>query len=547
MKKEAADKVGEAKRAPKKPPIIREQSRNGIRYVYEDHPYWDSTKKQTRHRRVYIGRYNRNGEYIASINRSTANLSDEKKVNAVDVKNLTPKFVGATYLLDQIAKTTGLYDDLKEAFPDNCLQILSLSYYLTLEKTNSYDRFSKWSKTHAHPFQHEMPPQIIRELLSKISEKEKLSFFKKQISRLNGEECAVYEAAPTIFPSDMIKQAKFGFNKDEIGFSQINMVFIMGQESLWPVYYRLLPDSLTETTDVEKLISDLEFFGLRKFNLSLDRESYSESNITKFSENGYNFTICAKPDIFFVAKEIRCFSGMKLDINNFLPEHEVYYHTNKIFMTSQNEIKSRSTKKEDGFNLYVHVYYDNIKALESRIKFNGKLVEALNRVKANKFSQEDKILINKYAIVEVKDENTIDLKINMSLLQSDTEHFGYFILLSNHMADPSRALTSYKNKIFIEKAFCEFPNGFNIGREDVNSPQNFDGEVFLRYISLIFLFHIHKKMLDNNLYANYDLVSLLDELDLIIRYEQNDGLFQYGEISEKQKEIYEYMNVAPLE
>jgi hypothetical protein len=44
------------------------QKIKGTVYVYEDYPYWDSEKKQTRHKRVYIGKKEDNANFIPNKN-----------------------------------------------------------------------------------------------------------------------------------------------------------------------------------------------------------------------------------------------------------------------------------------------------------------------------------------------------------------------------------------------------------------------------------------------------------------------------------------------
>ena len=55
-------------------------------------------------------------------------------------------FYGATYLFDRIGEKLGITNDLKLSFPDSYKKLLSLVYYLILEKdSNPSFRFEKWS------------------------------------------------------------------------------------------------------------------------------------------------------------------------------------------------------------------------------------------------------------------------------------------------------------------------------------------------------------------------------------------------------------------
>jgi hypothetical protein len=51
----------------------------------------------------------------------------------------------------------------------------------------------------------------------------------------------------------------------------------------------------------------------------------------------------------------------------------------------------------------------------------------------------------------------------------------------------------------------------------------------------------------NNLYNNYTLETLIDELDIIIKYMIDEKDIHYSKINSKQSDIYKYMDVEPLE
>jgi hypothetical protein len=58
-------------------------------------------------------------------------------MNPKSTEGSTHKFYGATYLFDAIGEKLGLTADLKECFPRNWDKILSLAYYLILERDST--------------------------------------------------------------------------------------------------------------------------------------------------------------------------------------------------------------------------------------------------------------------------------------------------------------------------------------------------------------------------------------------------------------------------
>ena len=77
----------------------------------------------------------------------------------------------------------------------------------------------------------------------------------------------------------------------------------------------------------------------------------------------------------------------------------------------------------------------------------------------------------------------------------------------------------------------------------VSSEQSLDGKLFVEFIALIYLSYIKKQMQTHQLFKSYTLQSLLDQVDLIECFERPGNKLQVGEILQKQKKIYEYMDV----
>lgn len=162
--------------------VYQRNKKSGIVYAYENTPYWDSTKKQSRSKRKCIGK----------VDPSTGEIVPTNVRQAKEDKNTqsySRKFYGATYLLDCIGKKFGITDDLKRCFPDTYKQILSLSYYLVMEDKNPLFRFEKWGLLHKHPFGDDISSQRSSELFAGISADEQEHFFKLQAKRRIEKEC----------------------------------------------------------------------------------------------------------------------------------------------------------------------------------------------------------------------------------------------------------------------------------------------------------------------------------------------------------------------
>jgi transposase len=115
------------------------------------------------------------------------------------------------------------------------------------------------------------------------------------------------------------------------------------------------------------------------------------------------------------------------------------------------------------------------------------------------------------------------------------KNYGYFTLISNGVKDPLEAMKIYRSKDLIEKAFGNLKEPLNMRHTSASSEENLDGKLFVLSVALIFLSYIKKAMSDNDLFKNYTMQELLDELDIIERFEQPGRRHCIGEITKKQE------------
>lgn len=132
-----------------------------------------------------------------------------------------------------------------------------------------------------------------------------------------------------------------------------------------------------------------------------------------------------------------------------------------------------------------------------------------------------KIIPKKEAIIEVE------------------KNYGFFVLISNGIKEPLDALEIYRSKDLIEKAFGNLKERLNMRRASVASEENLEEKLFVQFVALIFLSYIKKAMDEQSLFKNYTMQEFLDESDIIERYQQPGKQHHLGEITEKQKFLYD--------
>ena len=106
--------------------VYQKDKRSGITYAYESQAWWDKEKKQSRSKRILIGRLDvATGKIIPTDGRCRKD-KDSLKSNAestiakrgpISSTETSHRFYGATYLLAAIGESIGISRDLELCFP----------------------------------------------------------------------------------------------------------------------------------------------------------------------------------------------------------------------------------------------------------------------------------------------------------------------------------------------------------------------------------------------------------------------------------------------
>ena len=195
--------------------------------------------------------------------------------------------------------------------------------------------------------------------------------------------------------------------------------------------------------------------------------------------------------------------------------------------------------------IYVHIYYNGQRAEEEKTSFIKSLADCQVAVLEGSCSDAQQKMCDKYFQVKITPVRGSRLQYNEQAIQEHIRHFGYFALLSNEIKDPSEALYVYRNKDLIEKSFGNLKNRLNMRRPLVSSSENLEGKLFVQFLALMLISSIHKSMKDAKLYKNYSMQKLLDDLDVIERYELPGKRPHFSEITAKQKALYECFGAQP--
>lgn len=466
----------------------RLDKRSGSTYVYECESQWDPKRKQPRQHATLIGKVDAaTGEIVPTDGRGRRRRTKEEmeyaKRGPVPATSIQRLFYGATYLFDQICKTTGLTEDLKYCFPKTYTQILSIAYYLILEDRNPLCRFSKWAQLHKHPYGKDIPSQRSSDLFMSIREEDKMKFFRLQGKRRAEKEYWAYDATSISSTSECLRQVRYGKNKDSDPLPQVNLAFVFGEESGLPFYYRKYAGNIPDVKTLRQCMADLNVMGCDKVKLVMDRGFYSRENVNLLYKKHIKFVMGSNTTLSYAKEFIREIGNGKTHLESYDDNFEVYAFTKTIPWDYEQERPYKGDVLTDEKRMYLHVYYN---------------------------------------------------------------FHDFFVLISNEIKDPLEALKIYRTRDMVEKCIWDVKERLNLKRTMVSSDSALEGKFFVEFVALIILSYIKKKMDAKNLYAKYrTLYAMLDMLDVIECFIVPGRAATPGEILKKQEQIYHDLDVAP--
>ncbi len=532
--------------------IIKQlDKRSGITYVYESTSYWDRDKQQPRSKRKLIGRMDpETGEIVPTDGRGkrrgTKNLDNPARRGPVPVIQTERLFFGATYLFDQIGIVTGVSADLKTCFPHTYKQILSVAYYLILEDQNPLFRFKKWALLHKHPYGKDIPSQRSSELFQSITEEAKMQFFRLQGKRRVEKEYWAYDSTSISSYSETLRQVRYGKNKDGEKLPQINLALIFGERSGLPFYYRKIAGNIPDVKTIRELLRELDVLGYEKIKLVIDRGYYSADNINALYKEHMKFLCGTSTALKFAKDYIREIGTDKDRYEAYNSDLELYIFSKTIAWDYEQARPYKGDTVREERRMYLHLYFNPDKFADDGKVLNKKLDGLKEELLTGKRVPEHEKDYRKYFEIRETPKRGVSLSYKQEAIDAARERYGFFVLISNEVKDPVTALSLYRMRDVIEKAFWNIKERLNLRRTLTSSESSLEGKLFVEFVALIYLSYIKKKMEEAGLFSRYTMHELLDELDVIECFQEPGKSPIQGEVLKKQEQIYRDLGVTPL-
>ena len=529
--------------------VYHTNKKTGVTYAYENQPYWDKGKQQSRAKRVPLGKMDpQSGRIIPTLEykkQNEADGADVKKLGPVPMTKMQRSFFGATYLFDQIGNITGVEADLKTCFPCIYRQILSIAYFLILEENNSLSRFSHWQRLHIHPHGEDIPSQRSSELFQSIEESERMAFFERQGRRRIEKEYWAFDITTISSYSEVLKQVKSGVNKEHDHLPQINLALLFGEQSGLPFYYRKLPGNISDVKTVKQLVHEFDVMGYKKVNVILDRGFYSKANIDELYKNHQKFVIGVKLSLKYVKDVLEEERENLKKWSTLQTQFGAYGICRTIEWDYEQERPYKGDIVQEKRRAYLLLFYNPEKAAKDLVESNDYMLSLMGDLMQKNLKDYRTKDYEKYFYVKETPKRDRKVLPIEDAIDARAKNNGYFALLSNEVKDPYEALSLYRSKEIVEKAFGNLKERLNFRRMQVSSELSLNGKLFVEFIALIYLSYVKKSMLDAKLFDKWTLQGLLDELDTIEQFEAPGHGRILGEVTDKQKKLYLALGMEP--
>jgi transposase len=129
--------------------------------------------------------------------------------------------------------------------------------------------------------------------------------------------------------------------------------------------------------------------------------------------------------------------------------------------------------------MYVHIYFDTLKALEDERKLTALVYQLNGELMTGNRENAHEALYEKYFDIKATPVRGQKIMVKEGVLADARKNFGFFALIGSEAMDANRALLIYRNKDIVEKAFDNVKDRLDMRRLNVSSDLSLD-ECILR-------------------------------------------------------------------
>lgn len=524
-------------------PTRRIKKINGIEYWYEDTPYYDKEKKQIRHRSKYLGR-NINGEPV----RVRDTLNSNENISPASKPSKAYNY-GEFVPLQKITNELKIEEYLGELFNEKDRNMILAMALNRVIRPTAMHNVKTWYEGSVLSLKYpdlSLKSQNISNLFAKIGDSDIPSaFMGKMLRNFGTKSTLVYDITSLSSYSKLMNYFEYGYNRDGCYLPQINLSMIVDKEKGIPVMYDIYPGSIVDVTTLKNTIKKIDAYGVKDYTLVMDRGFFSKGNIEELLHEEIPFIMPATMTLNSVKQLM---SSAQKDIDN--PKYLHKFNKEPMFVKPVTLVEKDSEKNEIKLNGYC--FYDPKRAHDIKNAFYIRLHDVKEKIEKTKitglknakqvFYERAKAMASFYSW-EIVDDH-FKVKIKKNAVSQRINRMGKFFLFYNGELDWTECLTIYRERDVVEKGFKTMKNDIQSLPLNTKKDSTTKGFLFVCFIGLIMRMRLLNIMREKEIVKNYTVESLLLELEKIKKIELQNGDLIVTELSRKQKDIMEILNLC---
>lgn len=510
-------------------PFVRTKIINGHEYLYEITPYYDPKKKKIRQKSKYLG----------------------KNIDGVPIKvrsqELAPKKAlsyGEFIPIMNIINELKLDVTLSEIIPENQvwpLLTLAMNY---VTKHSASRHIQSWYEGTILVEEHSDLPlssQSISNFLSTVGDNSRhFEFSSRLIQRISTSNTLIYNITSLSSYSNNINLLECSYNRDGLSHPQVNLSLIVDKNFGIPVMYDIHPGSIVDVSALKNTIEKIRSYGIRDFNLIMDRGFFSTANMEELIANDLSFII---PPSLTLKSMKQAISAIHANIDN--PDYLRLYQKNPLFVMPV-------TIDIGELHINGYAYYDQKREQHEREIFHRKLYDLVERLKTidlrqrmnpNVVFKEITKSYARYVNCEVKN-GRFEVSLKKNAISQRVNRMGKFILLYRGHLSWDECLSLYRSKDIVEKGFYMLKNDIEVMPMHIRKDSTLKGYVFVCFLALIIRMRLMRMMKDTEPNKKYSVEGMFTELEKIKMIILPDGKRIVTECTKRQRDILNALNLC---
>ena len=207
---------------------------------------------------------------------------------------------GARLVVDKILEKLNVSSILNKVFKEKTDLIKSLICYFIDDQNSTAQHYEKWARRNAI-FGNKIDSQstisrLYNNVLNEDSVMEFTYMWNVEFQKNSFSRDIILSLDSTNFNtySENINLAEYGKAKVDEGLKQINLAYVIDNETTMPLFYQTFLGSVTDQTQYKELINKSIEYGYKNPTLVMDRGFFNTENVNYLENADYKYIIMAK-------------------------------------------------------------------------------------------------------------------------------------------------------------------------------------------------------------------------------------------------------------